>query len=68
MRTFGGLRSAGDNQAGGPARRVTNHNLCDGGGPVMAGHGDADLHGGPRVGFVTPALAFSMLDSLAGRL
>jgi hypothetical protein len=27
----------------------------------MAGHGDADLHGGPRVGFVTPALAFAML-------
>ncbi len=28
----------------------------------MTGHGDADLHGGPRVGFVTPALAFAMLD------
>jgi hypothetical protein len=37
-------------------------------GSIMAGHGDADLHGGPRVGFVTPALAFAMLDSLAGRL
>jgi hypothetical protein len=29
--------------------------------PVMAGQGAADLHGGPRVGFGTPALAFSML-------
>jgi hypothetical protein len=34
----------------------------------MAGHWGVDLHGGPRVGFVPPALAFSMLESLAGRL